>query len=232
MRSMYLGTEFHRYWAKCGHANVHPEDEAYLKAKDITFDSDVVPWPFDGALEQAKVVICLANPSCGGVQNKELLNELILEQRSGEEAIPFEFDPTFTKFYKRITRPLQLPIGTLSKRVAVLNACPYSSARMTEQQVRLASGLPSVWQAQKYLREVLIPRAHTGNIYLIMIRRLQMWGVTPADEEIGKLRVIDGPGHAISGVMGKELGLEIKNWLISKEYVDWKLPLAERGNAR
>ena len=99
---------------------------------------------------------------------------------------------------------------------------------MTAHQVRLASGLPSLWQAQKYLREVLMPRALTGNIYLIMIRRHTLWGITSPEVAYGKLKVIKG--HALSAVMGRELGQEIKQWLVSKEYVDWKLPPNKRGN--
>lgn len=228
MRSMYLGSEFHRYWSKCGHASVHPDDRAYLGEDASTFDPGISPWPFDGALEHAKVVFCLANPSCGKVENKIDLNETIEKQRSGEEALPYDFDVSFAEFYKRIVGPIDLPIGVLSKRVAVLNACPYSSPSMTAHQVRLASGLPSLWQAQKYLREVLMPRALTGNIYLIMIRRHTLWGITPPEETYGKLKVIKG--RAISAVMGGELGLEIKQWLVSKGYVDWELPLNERGN--
>jgi hypothetical protein len=225
---MYLGTEFHRYWAKCGLASMHPDDREYLGGDAFTFEQGVSPWPFDGALEQAKVVFCLANPSCGKVADKVRLNEMIVKQRSGEEGLPYDLDKNFDDFYKRILGPIGLPLGTLSERVAVLNACPYSSPAMTAQQVRVASGLPSLWQAQKYLREVLVPRALTGNIYLIMIRRHTLWGVTPLEESYGKLKVIKG--RAISAVMDNVLGQEIKQWLVSKEYVDWKLPLDERGN--
>jgi len=153
---------------------------------------------------------------------------MILRQRSGEEALPYDFDKNIEKFHKRIVRPIDLPLGAVSKRIAVLNPCPYSSPQMTAQQVRLAAGLPSVWQAQKYLRDVLMPRALTGNIYLIMIRRHSLWGITPPEDEYGKFKVIKG--KAMDAVMGTELGAEIKSWLISKGYVDWELPLNKRGN--
>jgi hypothetical protein len=61
-----------------------------------------------------------------------------------------------------------------------------------------------------------------------MIRRHTLWGITPPEETYGKLKVIKG--RAINAVMGGELGVEIKQWLTSKGYVDWKLPLNERGN--
>lgn len=207
---------------------MHPDDREYLDNDAFTFDKGIFPWPFDGTLDQAKVVFCLANPSCEKVVKKDELNQMILTQRSGEEALPYEFDLTFDRFYKKILQPIDLPIGAVSRRIAVVNACPYSSSEMTDHQVRVAAGLPSLWQAQKYLREVLIPRALTGNIYLIMIRRHSLWGITPPEKAYGKLKVIKG--HARNAVMGKALGEEIKQWLISKEYVDWKLPLNERGN--
>ena len=114
MRSMYLGSEFHRYWSKCGHASVHPDDRAYLGEDVSTFELGISPWPFDGTLEQAKVVFCLANPSCGKVENKIKLNEMIEKQRSGEEALPYDFDVSFEEFYKRIVGPIDLPVEVLT----------------------------------------------------------------------------------------------------------------------
>lgn len=208
---MYLGSDFHRFWARCGRHEQHPDDAAFLK--DSPFEKGFLPCPFDGPLENAKVVICLANPSYGDVGDQQKLNALLLSMRSGEEDLPEEF----AVFYRRITGPLGLPIADLRKLVAVLNVCPYPSARMTDQMVRAVAGLPSVWQAQQYLRQVLIPRAQTGNIYLILIRKLQLWGVTQRGEMGGNLRVV--AGRELNGVMPRPLGEEIRKWLVRKGHV-------------
>jgi hypothetical protein len=205
---MYLGSDFHRFWAKCGGLGQHPEDVPFLK--DIPFDAGFLPCPFDGPLENAKVVICLANPNYGRGADHQSLNALVQAMRSGEEHLPEEFEA----FYRRKTGPIGLPLENLRKLVAILNVCPYPSARMDDRMVRSVAGLPSVWQAQQYLRQVLIPRAQTGNIYLIFIRKLQLWGVTPGMEVAGNLRVV--LGREMSGVMPRELGQEIREWLIRK----------------
>ncbi len=208
---MYLGSDFHRYWARCGGLKKHPDDAAYLD--ETHFLTEVRPCPFDGPLDRAKIVICLANPRYDEPRDIDSLNELILSLRSGEEFLPNVFD----EFYKRIFRPIGLPIESLRSLAAILNICPYASTEMQTSAIRNASGLPSVWQAQKYLREVLIPRAQTGNIYLVLIRKLQLWGVTTGIEEIGTLRVI--PGHAINGVMPIELGKQIQDWLMKRNLI-------------
>lgn len=207
---MYLGSDFHRFWARCGLHAKHPDDVEYLDKSP--FARDVLPCPFDGPLDRAKVVICLANPSHDEKKDVAKLNQLVMSQRSGEEALPEEFDD----FYRRITKPIGVPLERLRTLVAVFNVCPYASAAMEDEATRRAAGLPSVWQAQKYLREVLIPRAQTGNIYLILIRKLQLWGITKA-ESVGTLRVISD--RAISGVIPRDLGQEIQEWLKRKGHL-------------
>jgi hypothetical protein len=41
----------------------------------------------------------------------------------------------------------------------------------------IANSIPSVWAAQSYLRDVLIPKAKNGKILLIMCRSSQYWGL-------------------------------------------------------
>ena len=210
---MYLGTEFHRYWARCGHRDIHPDDANYLEVGSSPFNHKLLPCPFDGPLGKAKVVICLANPSDGYTADTVTVNKSVVEMRSGEEPLPSIFD----KFYQPIFRPIGIPLDELRSMVAVFNVCPYTSARMNAATERKAAGLPSVWQAQKYLREVLIPRAQTGNIHLILIRKFQLWGITQGAEEEGGFRVI--PDRAIGAVIASQHGKEIQGWLIKKGHI-------------
>lgn len=209
---MYLGSDFHRYWARCGKKGIHPDDATVL-GNASPFNHNLLPCPFDGPLEKAKVVICLANPSDGYVQSTSELNKLVMDMRSGDEPLPKEFDD----YYKKITNPIGIQLEELRPVVAIFNVCPYWSETMPDTVIRKASGLPSVWQAQKYLREVLIPRAQTGNIYVILIRKLQLWGVTKGAEEQGGFRVI--PNLARGGVMPHALGKDIQKWLLRKGHI-------------
>lgn len=209
---MYLGSDFHRYWARCGRKKIHPDDAAYFVVKKSPFNHKLLPCPFDGPLDNAKVVFCLSNPSDGYTQDVEQVNRLVMEMRSGEEPLPQIFDD----FYKGICRPIGA-LNELRSKVAVFNICPYSSKELNAAAVRKSLGLPSVWQAQKYLREVLIPRAQTGNIHLILIRKLSLWGVTEALDQANGLHVIRG--RAINGVMPEDVGHSIRCWLLKKGYL-------------
>jgi hypothetical protein len=210
---MYLGTEFHRYWARCGRREIHPDDEDYLQRDCSPFNHKLLPCPFDGPLEKAKVVICLSNPSDGYAEDVEYVNGLVSEMRSGEEPLPSIFDT----FYKGICKPIRVSMTDLRSKVAVFNVCPYSSRELSDVGIRKSLGLPSVWQAQKYLREVLIPRAQTGNIHLILIRKLSVWGVTEGLEKVGGLHVIRG--RARNGLMPEDVGQEISRWLVDKGHI-------------
>ena len=210
---MYLGSDFHSYWARCGRNEIHPDDAAYLPKEDSPFNHNILPCPFDGPLEKAKLIICLSNPSDGYTKDAKKVNKLVMEMRSGEESLPQIFD----NFYSGIFRPIGVPLDMLRSKVAVLNVCPYSSKELNAAATRKSIGLPSIWKAQQYLREVLIPRAQTGNIHLILIRKLSVWGVTEGKERTGNLHVING--RAINGVMPEQVGEEIKRWFYKKGYI-------------
>lgn len=208
---MYLGSDFHRYWARCGDLEQHPDDVPYIQ--DGHFLEGIRPCPFDGPLDRARVVLCLANPSYPELRNVTELNDLIMTMRSGEEPLPNAFD----YYYRRVLGPINIPLEKLRSIAAIFNICPYPSERLQAAAIRNAAGLPSIWQAQRYLREVLIPRAQTGNIYLILIRKIQLWGVTDGARQSGKLRVL--PRNAINGVMTGEVGREIQEWLAMRKLV-------------
>ena len=202
---MYLGTDFHRYWSRCGwHEKVHPDDRPYLQPG--LFDDLHPPCPFDGPLDRARVVVCLANPN----YREGDFSELIRDQRCGEDPLPEEW-----RYYyePRIAHPIGLPMDVLKGVVSVFNVCPYSSKQMDDKTQRLAAGLPSVWQAQTYLREVLIPRARTGNIFLVILRKHQLWGVVEGDGS-PTLQLIRG--GALKGAIPTAVGGEIRRWLEKK----------------
>lgn len=208
---MYLGTEFHRYWARCN-GKTHPDDEIYLQQSP--FSNDHLPCPFDGPLENAKVVICLANPNYPDEDGKtDEFNRLIQEQRSGEEDLPEAWDYYYEP---RIAGPINVEMQQLRAVVAVFNVCPYASKNMNGIEQRRAAGLPSVWQAQKYLREVLIPRAQTGNIYLVFMRKHFLWGITEGLTS-PTLKVVRG--RELRGSLPTDVGQEIHEWLLKKKLI-------------
>lgn len=204
---MYLGSDFHRFWARsAGDDKTHPDDLPHLSAVPGLFSDRNPPCPFDGPLERARVVVCLANPS----YPEGDFSELILDQRSGEDPLPKEWDYYYEP---RISRPIGWPMDRLRTVVSVFNVCPYPSRQLDAAAQRVVAGLPSVWQAQAYLRQVLIPRARTGNIFLIVLRKHQLWGLTEGDTS-RNLRLVRG--SELSGSIPAAVGREIRLWLEKK----------------
>lgn len=156
-------------------------------------------------METAKVVVCLANPNYpkqGGDYSA-----VILGQRSGLAPLPEEWDSTY---YKKIAKALKVDVDQIRDQVCLFNVCPYPSNSMEGAEKRLAAGLPSVWAAQKHLREVLIPEAEAGKIYLVVIRKHELWGISDGfkSPNIVVVRGLERPG-----TMPEEVGKRISIWL-------------------
>jgi len=103
-----------------------------------------------------------------------------------------------------------LPMEKARKVVAIFNVCPYWSEEMGDREVRLAAGLPSVWAAQKHLREVLIKQALDGEIFLVVARKHQLWGVVEG-LDCETLRLVRNRTGSLATI-----GSEIGDWLSKK----------------
>lgn len=200
---------------------MHPDDKPFLDAglsrcvesnrrkglKTASFKPETYqPCPFDGPLDQAKVVVCLANPNYQNLDAANV-NQIVNQQRNGRAALPPEWD----RYYQpRIADPMGVSMDEIRSLVSVLNICPYASASMGEPEIRLAAGLPSVWAAQKHLRELLIPLARRATIFLVIVRKHQLWGIT---EGFQSTNIAVARGRERGGTISKELGREIRRWL-------------------
>jgi hypothetical protein len=212
----YSGTEFQSFWEECGsEKTIHPADKPFLdyynsvrprNAKHPLQIDPHKPWPFDGPLDNAKVVICLANPNypIGSYDDDECI-----KQRSGTASLP----KCFENFYMSNIRQLNSSFEIMKDKLAIFNVCPYASSRLEGFEKRVVAGLPSVWAAQRHLRDVLIPKANANKIYLIIIRKHELWGVT--EQEHPKNIVLER-GRAMSGTMSPDTGRKIHMWLNSE----------------
>jgi hypothetical protein len=206
----YSGSHFQQFWSRCGDKHIHPDDQSFFEhAKNggnLAYDfvtTEYGPWPFDGPLENAKVVVCYANPLYSPEDRHQ--KDLIFKQRTGVEPLP---QPWHAYYKPRIGVALGAEMSNLCDRVSLLNVCPYPSVMMGDRAIRFAAGLPSVWAAQKHLREVLIPRALANEIFLVFARKHQLWGV---------IEGFDSPNIAFNrnrgGHLGPDLGKRIRLWL-------------------
>ena len=227
----YSELPFHKFWERCGESHIHPSDQPFFdeyesEVKRIEEEKGIrhekfltkryLPCPFDGPLYKAKVVVCLSNPNYPDPSNPEVEDNyagVIKAQRSGCADLPHEFD---SKYYKRIAKVLDLELDQIRELVSIFNVCPYASKKLEGLERRVAAGLPSVWAAQDHLRKELIPKALNGDIYLVIIRKHELWGVAERSEA-KNLVVVRSRG--IDGSMSEATGKQIKAWLKNKNFL-------------
>ena len=213
----YLETPFHEFWLKCGNEEIHPADKPFLKNLNVPrgrykrppeFKFSVPPCPFDGPLHKARVIVCLANPNYLGLPGD--IRKIVLRQRTGNEPLPREWDRWYQQ---KLSRPIGLKMDELREKTAILNLCPYESKNMEGPEISIAAGLRSVWEAQKYLREVLIPKALKNEIHLVFIRKHALWGITEGWES-SNIHV--ERGQELNGMIPASIAPMLRNCLSSE----------------
>ena len=204
--------------------DVHKDDLPFLKANEeraaqLTFDfKGRIPSPWDGNLKSAKIVICYANPlsDVDDATNKDKM----LKQLSGSAPLPTDID-SWNRWYENKM------FGRLGKfknsnTISVFNLCPYASENMSDINWRTASCLPSVWWAQKHLREVLIPMALDKEIFLVIARAHKYWGIPSWDNidlfKEGNLRIQTNRG----GFIQEDIARDFMTWEDSDYGSDYK----------
>lgn len=213
-----------RYWNEPSQSHQHPLDEPFFNQTGprghyrsaAKFDFSYHPCPFDGPLESAKVILCLANPKYSDLPGSEThKNQIIEGMRDGRSPLPHEWLPFYKKTLNSFIKE-GLDEEELRSNFAVLNICAYASENMNGPEVAHAAGLPSTWAAQNYLRSVLIPRAQqigqSNDVYLIFLRKHQLWGVT--EGFTGNIEIVRGRERG--GVVPQETAKRVMKWLRSQ----------------
>jgi hypothetical protein len=199
------------FWARLGPAaKIHPDDEPYFSGVAATGNrfqtASRPPAPWDGPLRSAKVVVCYANPGYSAADNAPA--DCIRQQLSGRELLP-DFGPEWDQWYRSRLASIGLPLEDLRPILSIFNLCPYWSSEMGAEEARLSAGLPSVWAAQKHLRETLIPAARRGELFLVVARAHAAWGVVEGGR-CATYRLVRNRAGSI-----KEIGPEIGAWLLA-----------------
>ncbi|UAB73831.1 hypothetical protein INR79_22055 [Vibrio sp. SCSIO 43132] len=163
---------------------IHHEDEIILRELSHLVGDDLdfsfPPGAIYGPLKTAKIVLCYANPgvddlSLDTVRSPEFKSELY-DQLLGTNDYPHHL-PGWNQWFGVIANSLfDGHIELAGKHISVFNLVPYASINM-DRVKKVANCLPSAWVAQNYLRTVLIPKAKSGDILLIMCRSGHLWGL-------------------------------------------------------
>lgn len=201
---------------------VYSTTEDYVSSEDFgnpgsLLQLGLLPVPYAGDLAKADIFILLLNP---GFDTVDIYGEndvsdfreattRMLNQDLANEEFPFIFlNPKFcwSGGYRWWERKLHDVAATyantkgvsylealrvVSQHLVAIELIPYHSASSPPGAVRKA---PSAIEAQRFVKEVILPRARLGQVTVIVTRQAATWGLTASKGEPG-IVVYDG-GHA------------------------------------
>lgn len=172
------------FWRRLSGA-VHPEDAPiFARSTDHTFNLDYPPPAFIGDIENAPIVVLMANGgfdpietprefACPGTQ------EAYLRWLHGYEGCL----PTFVAPYYGKGR-----LGAMIKRgqAAMVNAVAYRSKGLSKEAKNrlLAEKLPSLAVHRRWVHDELLPLTREG-LRFVIVHRNGMWGLTRDLEQHG-----------------------------------------------
>ncbi|MBI4082468.1 MAG: hypothetical protein HY423_07645 [Candidatus Lambdaproteobacteria bacterium] len=169
----------------------------------------LLPIPYGGNLERAKIVILLLNPGFSYTdywaetrvpQYRHRLKENIRQSFRGVKFPFLWLDPEFCwhsgfAWWERKLRDVLTVIAKkefrssylkalqdLSTKLAHLELVPYHSPAFRAHA--LIRQLRSVELAQQFVRDVLVPKANAGNLTLIVTRQSATWGIPPRTKNL------------------------------------------------
>jgi hypothetical protein len=170
------------YWRRLS-GTVHPDDAPiFASSADHTFNLDYPPPAFIGDIENAPIVVLMAN---GGFDPNETprefaqpgTQEAYIRWLHGEEGRL----PSFVAPYYARGR-----LGPLvrSGDVVLVNAVGYRSVSLSgePENRKLAKRLPSVAVHKRWVQDELVPSAQAGQRFLI-VHRNGMWGLSKGLEQ-------------------------------------------------
>lgn len=217
-------TFWRAYWEKRPSNHQHPSDTPFflqteprgMCARPAAFDFAYHPCPFDGPLKTAKVIVCLANPKYSGLTGTvDQQNKIIERMKDGRKNLPEEwFDDCYQSIFKKF--PQQILRNHLWNHLAIFNVCAYASENMKTPEINHAAGLKSTWEAQKLLRELLLPKAENDELYLIFLRKHMLWGVTEGYNASGNSNIEVIRGHEVDGMVPENTVTRVLSWLARK----------------
>jgi hypothetical protein len=201
------------FWSRLPEGEtVHPDDRDALEGGPHAFHFDLPPAPVLGPLRTAPVVLCYGNPTYEAYE-AEFVHEpsrmaRLARQRDGSQPYPV-WIPGWGDVLSARCRQLGQGVAELAQTVAILNVVAYSSERLGVNETAIARHLPSATVARNYLHEVLIPRARSEEIFLVVVRSHVLWGAVGLAES----PTCRFPRNlALDGQLGT-LGTEIRDWL-------------------
>lgn len=153
---------------------LHPADQDAFEAAQQTFNLDYPVSPYVGDILNAPVIILGANAGYDPVITpEELPDAAAIERYVSRVRLPSESDWSIvSSYYDRLNYGPLIATG----EVALINACPYRSPKISEEPEnrRLLKNLPSTAYARRWLLEAVVPLAKAGK-RLLIAKRPGLW---------------------------------------------------------
>lgn len=182
--------------------------DIFCHKEDRTLHTGLLPIPYSGALENAKIFLLQLNPglSPGDYFAEYHVAEFrdaqyrCLRQENANDDFPFIYlDPRFCwhpgfeywqgKLHQIICKirgnnncSYQEASSILSKNVALLELLPYHSRNFDAG--KHLKYLYSVKLIQSYVKEILIPKAEKDQITIVVMRKGNIWGLYESDNVV------------------------------------------------
>jgi hypothetical protein len=213
----------------CAHPNLFDEGKSdfrrFIKGPrfgnfdDNKFHASLLPSPFGGDLNRAKIFILMLNPGFAFADyHKDKLSQRwkkrTLHQKLSRAEFPFTalnpelcYRPGFIWWEKKLRQVLKRiakerfngsyfeAMRSLSKNLAVIELVPYHSASFKGSKI--IRELPSVEVAKQFVHDVLLPHARRGKATVIVTRKAKEWGLKE-----GRNVVVYGREHARGASLG------------------------------
>lgn len=187
-------------------------------SEESPLHTSLVPIPFVGNLKKARVVMLLLNPGLSetdyfGERQVTGFRERLLENLKQTEGQNYPFlplDPSLSwhsgnRYWQNKLGPIITNAAIrwgctngearqrVSHRVAALELVPYHSCSYRLSGT-VEAALASVKLARRYLLETLVPRAMSGEVLLVAMRKVNVWAIPPET-----LNVVSFSGGAARG---------------------------------
>lgn len=182
------------FWSELGTSKVHPEDCGYLSGG---FATDLYPVPWTGPLKHAEVYFLYLNPGRAGdeaayeAKNPAFVDALSANLRGDRPYLYLseQFNDHPGARWTRTTFGGDID-GRYAGRICVLQLVPYHSEKGGVARAA-APRLTSSKMIRRFVRHALIPKAHAGEIGLVVARSSRLWGIGP-EEQRGSVLIYDG----------------------------------------
>lgn len=194
---------------------MHPRDidiiEDLKKKIDMELKFEYPPGPFFGPLKDAKIVFLYGNPGVDDESDVSIQDNAhrstLFAQLKGTEPYPFKIPGWEKWFSNKFNQVFEFGSDNtkrekIARIISVFNLIPYASVNMDKLNT-VAHCLPSVWEAQIFLRNTLIPNAKEGKLLLVVSRSSHLWGIktTYRSENI----LINGARHGFDDFCKKRI---------------------------